>query len=131
VFKARFNGPCSKQAAYDGVAPPMMLDSMRIICALIVPALLIDSLGLGAKAETDQVTCTGILTEAETRTSAWPLGVIQDTDGHYFCTIDRSASGHDLLKACSLGGKCRVIGTFHKTGATYSILRILSAGRVE
>ena len=109
----------------------MMLDTMRLVSALIVPALLIASLSWGAKAESDAVTCTGILTETETRTSAWPLRVIQDTSGHYFCTIDRTASGHDLLKACSLGDKCRVIGTFQKVGHTYSILRVVSVVRAE
>jgi hypothetical protein len=109
----------------------MMLDTMRLVSALIVPALLIDALSWGAKAESDAVTCTGILTEAETRTSAWPLGVIQDTNGYYFCTIDRTASGHDLLKACSLGDKCRVIGTFQKVGPTYSIVRVISVTRAE
>jgi hypothetical protein len=107
----------------------MMFNNIRLVCALII--LLISSLSFGAKAESDQVTCTGMLTEAETRTSAWPVGVIQDTSGHYFCMIDRSASGHDLLKACSLGGKCSVIGTFHKVGPTYSILRIISASPAE
>jgi hypothetical protein len=107
----------------------MMLDTMRLVSALIVPALLIDSLSWRAKAESDAVTCTGILTETETRRSAWPLGVIQDTSGHYFCT--RTASGHDLLKACSLGDKCRVIGTFQKVGPTYSILRVISVTRAE
>jgi hypothetical protein len=109
----------------------MMLSNMRLVCALTASVLLINSLSFGAKAEPDQVTCTGMLTEAETRTSAWPVEVIQDTSGHYFCTIDRSASGHDLLKACSRGGKCGVIETFHKVGPTYSILRIISAGRTE
>jgi hypothetical protein len=108
-----------------------MLHKMRLICALLWPALLIDLLSFAAKAGPDQVTCTGTLTEAETRTSAWPLGVIQDTSGHYFCTIDRTASGHHLLKACSLGAKCRVIGTFEKVGPTYSILRVISVTQAE
>ena len=108
-----------------------MLHRMQLICALASPTLLIGSLNSAAKAGPDQVTCTGILTEAETRTSAWPLGVILDTNGHYFCTVDRSVSGHDLLKACSLGEKCRVIGTFQKIGHTYSILRIISVTRAE
>jgi hypothetical protein len=108
-----------------------MLHTMRLSCALALSALLIGSLNAAAEAEPDQVTCTGILTETETSTSAWPLGVIQDTNGHYFCTIDRGASGRDLLKACSLGDKCRVIGTFQKVGHTYSIVRVVSVARPE
>lgn len=104
---------------------------MRFVRFLIILALLIGSPNLEARAESNQVTCTGILTEAETRTSAWPLGVIQDMKGHYFCTIDRSVPGHDLIKACSLGDKCRVIGTFQKVGFTYSILRVISVTRGE
>jgi hypothetical protein len=109
----------------------MLLHDMRVICALVFLSFVIDSLSFGTNAEPDQVTCTGILTETETSTSAWPLGVIQDTSGRYFCTIDRSASGRDLLKACSLGDKCRVVGTFQKVGRTYSILRVVSVTRGE
>ena len=70
----------------------------------------------GATAEPDRIACTGILTEAETRTSAWPLSVIHDTGGHYICTIERSTGGNQL-KTCAVGEKCRVIGTFHKSWA--------------
>lgn len=116
--------------AHHGVAPPMTGNTTKLFRVLIVSSL-IDLISLGAKAEPDQVTCTGILSEAETRTSAWPLKVIQDADTHHFCTIDRTASGHDLFKACSLGDKCRVIGTFRKVGPTYSILRVISVTRAE
>jgi hypothetical protein len=108
----------------------MTLGKMRTtgVCAL-VSVLLLAELSVGATAEPDRITCTGIVTEAETRTSAWPLSVIQDTGNHYVCTIDRTAARD--LKPCSLGGKCRVIGTFHKVGQTYSIEKIISVDRAE
>ena len=110
----------------------MDLSNMRAtkICAL-VPTLFLVPLDVRAAAEPDRITCTGILTEAETRTSAWPLGVIQDIGGHYICTIDRTVSGRDLMKPCSVGQKCRVIGTFRKVRQTYSIQTIISADRAE
>jgi hypothetical protein len=110
----------------------MTLGNMRAMrIYVVVPTLLLAPLGIGAAAEPDRITCTGILTEAETRTTAWPLGVIQDTGGHYLCTIDRAASGRDLIKGCAVGDKCRVIGTFHKVGQIYSIQTIISADRAE
>jgi hypothetical protein len=97
----------------------------------IVFAFLLALLSVPATAQSDRITCTGILTEAETRTSAWPLGIIHDAGGHYMCTIDRTASGHDPLKPCSVGNKCRLIGTFRKVGQTYSIQAIISVDRAE
>jgi hypothetical protein len=71
------------------------------------------------------------VTETETGTSAWPLRIIQDAGGHYICTIDRTGSGRDPLKPCSVGGRCRVIGTFRKVGQKYSIQTIISVDLVE
>ena len=69
--------------------PPMTLGNICYfdICVLMVPTLLLAPLSIGANADPDRITCTGILTEAETRTSAWPLAVIQDTGGHYMCRL--------------------------------------------
>ena len=112
--------------------PPMTLGNIHIlgICA-VVPTFSLVPLSVPAAAQSDHLTCTGIMTEVETRTSAWPLRVIHDLDGHYICTIDRDASGHDPLKPCSVGDKCRVSGTFHKVGHTYSIDKIISVDRAE
>ena len=108
-----------------------MLSNMRATgMYALVPALFFTLLSLGATAEPDRIACTGILTEAETRTSAWPLSVIHDTGGHYICTIERSTGGNPL-KTCAVGEKCRVIGTFHKVGQTYSIEKIISVNRAE
>ena len=110
--------------------PSMTLGDMRIASAA-VGIFLLAPLSIPATGQPDRITCTGILTEAETRTSAWPLRIIHDAVGHYMCTIDRAASGHDPLKPCSVGDKCRVIGTFHKVGQTYSIEKIISVDRAE
>jgi hypothetical protein len=80
----------------------------------------------------DRVTCTGTLVDVDTRPGAkWPLAVIYDVTGQYTCTIDRSWSGHDPLRPCSVGEKCRVVGTFRKVGQTYTIQTILSVDRGE
>jgi hypothetical protein len=70
----------------------------------------------------DRISCTGTLMEVDVRKGAdWPLAVIWDTDGKYACTIDRGGAGHDPLRGCNVGEKCRVVGTFQKIGQTYSI----------
>jgi hypothetical protein len=109
----------------------MTLANMRVISIAIGLTVALAVLSIPATAQSNRITCTGVLTEAETRSSAWPLGIIHDVGGHYICTIDRAASGHDALKPCSVGDKCRVIGTFHKVGPTYSIQTIISVDRTE
>jgi hypothetical protein len=105
----------------------MALGNMRIASAG-VGIFLLALLSIPTTGQPDRITCTGILTEAETQTSASPLGIIHDAVGHYMCTIDRTASG-DPLKPCSVGDKCRVIGTFRKVGQTYAIEKIISVDR--
>jgi hypothetical protein len=97
----------------------------------LVLTLLLGLLTGPATAQSDRISCTGIVTETETGTSAWPLRVIQDAGGHYICTIDRTGSGRDPLKPCSVGGRCSVTGTSHKFGQTYSIQTIISVDRAE
>jgi hypothetical protein len=104
---------------------------MRIIGIALVPTFSLAPLCFPATAQSGRITCTGILTEGETPTSAWPLGIIHDANGHYLCTIDRNKAGRDPLEPCSVGNKCRVIGTFHKVGQIYSIQTIISADRAE
>ena len=104
---------------------------MLIIGIASVATLSLATLCFPATAQSSRIICIGVLTEAETPTSAWPLGIIHDADGHYICTIDRNTAGHDPLSPCSAGHKCRVIGTFHKVGQTYSIEKIISIGRVD
>ena len=85
-----------------------------------------------ANAQSNRITCAGILIDVDMRTNAeWPLAVIYDADGHYTCTIDRTGSGHEPLKPCSAGEKCRVVGTFRKVGHTYSIRIIDSVDRAD
>jgi hypothetical protein len=91
-------------------------------------ALTLISLGIRpAAAQSNRITCTGILIDVDLSAGAeWPLAVIYDSSGHYTCTIDRKGSGHDPLRPCSVGEKCRVVGTFRKIGQTYSIRTIVS-----
>ena len=78
-----------------------------------------------------QIACTGTLIDVDLRPRAlWPLAVIYDEAGNYACTIDRGNSGHEPLKPCSMGEKCRVEGTYRKIGATCSIQIITSIDRV-
>jgi hypothetical protein len=96
----------------------------KAICALVAIALL----GIRpAAAQSDRITCTGILIDVDLSARAeWPLAVIYDMSGHYTCTIDRKGSGHDPLRPCSVGEKCRIVSTFRKIGETYSIRTIVS-----
>jgi hypothetical protein len=75
-----------------------------------------------AQAGSNRISGTGTLMDVDVRKNAdWPLAVIWDTDGKYACTIDRGGAGHDPLRPCNVGEKCRVVGTFQKIGETYSI----------
>ena len=73
-----------------------------------------------------------ILIDVDLRAGAeWPLAVIYDVSGHYTCTVDRSASGHDPSRPCPVGEKCRIVGTFRKIGQTYSIKTIVSVNHLD
>jgi hypothetical protein len=103
---------------------------MKVMSGCTALALL--SVPVPATAQADRITCTGTLVDVDTRSGAqWPLAVIYDEGGHYTCTIDRTGSGHDPLRPCSIGEKCRVIGSFRKVGQTYSIRTIVSVDRVD
>jgi hypothetical protein len=83
-------------------------------------------------AQPNRITCTGTVIDVDTRAKAeWPLAVTYDENGHYTCTVDRAGSGHDPLRPCSVGEKCRVVGSFQKIGHTYSIRMIVSVDRAE
>src|SRR5262245_59116533 len=105
---------------------------MRTLTLAALALSLAMLLSAPAKAQANRVTCTGTLIDVDVRARAdWPLAVIWDTDGKYACTIDREGSGHDPLRGCNVGEKCRVVGTFRKIGQTYSIRTILSVTYVE
>ena len=75
------------------------------------------------------VTCTGTLIDVWLKPKGeWPLAVIYDAAGGYTCTLDRTGAGHDPLRPCSAGEKCRVTGTYRTLGIgepkTYSIQTI-------
>jgi len=94
----------------------------KLLIALATTVALVGPAAQAAEKKSDCISCTGTLTEVDVRKNAdWPLAVIWDTDGKYACTIDRSGSGHDPLRGCNVGEKCRVVGTFQKIGQTYSI----------
>jgi hypothetical protein len=104
--------------------------------SLAVAAMSIAMLAPAAESASAQstryITCTGILIDVDVRTRAqWPLAVIWDADGNYACTVDREGSGHDPLRPCNAGEKCRIVGTFRKIGQTYSIRLINSVDNVD
>lgn len=75
------------------------------------------------------ITCTGTLIDVDTQAKAdWPLAMIYDQSGRV-CTVDRGGAGHDPLRPCSVGEKCRVVGTFRKIGQTFTITTIVSVER--
>ncbi|WP_141934682.1 hypothetical protein [Bradyrhizobium sp. UNPA324] len=82
-----------------------------------------------ARAQKNVITCTGTLIDVWLKPKAdWPLAVIYDAAGGYACSIERMGAGHDPLRPCSVGKKCRVVGTYRKLGVgeqpTYSIQTI-------
>ena len=79
----------------------------------------------------DSVTCTGKLTDIQTRAIGWPLAVIYDADARRTCTIDRAEAEQDPMKPCSAGERCRVSGTYRRVGNTYSIRTIISVDRAD
>jgi hypothetical protein len=85
-----------------------------------------------ASAEPNRIICTGTLVDVDLRARAdWPLAVIYDAAGGYACTIERTGSGHDPLRPCSVGEQCRVVGSYRKIGQTYSIRAISSVARAD
>jgi hypothetical protein len=104
---------------------------MRISSAIATALFLIAS--HPALAQKNNITCTGILIDIDLKPRAdFPLAVIYDATGGYTCLIDRSGSGHDPLRPCEAGRKCRVVGAFsRKVGQTYTIRTLVSVDQVE
>jgi hypothetical protein len=94
---------------------------------LILTGAAMMMMATAAHAETPKtITCTGTLIDVWLKPKAeWPLAVIYDAAGGYACTVDRTGSGHDPLRSCSVGEKCRITGTYRTPGIgepkTYSI----------
>jgi hypothetical protein len=84
-------------------------------------------MGHPALAQKNVITCTGTLIDVWLKPKAeWPLAVIYDANGGYTCSIDRTGAGHDPMRPCSAGEKCRVTGIYRKLGdQTYSIQTII------
>ena len=85
----------------------------------------------------NHVTCTGTLVDVWLKPKdEWPLAVIYDDVGNYTCSIDRKNAGHEPLKPCAAGERCRVTGTYRKHGGyagnnpTYFIQLIDSIERI-
>jgi len=81
-------------------------------------------------AQRNTVTCTGTLIDVWLKPKGeWPLPVIYDATGGYTCTIDRTGAGHDPMRPCSVGEKCRIVGTYRMFGVgeqrTYAIQTII------
>jgi len=112
--------------------PPKTVVNRYAVGSFALSLFLILMLSFPARAQSNRITCTGTLVDVWLRANAgWPLGVIYDADGHYACAIDRSGAGHEPLKPCSFGEKCRVVGVFRKVGETYWIRTIVSVDRAE
>jgi hypothetical protein len=82
------------------------------------------------------ITCTGTLIDVWLKPkAAWPLAVIYDAAGGQTCTVDRTGSGHDPLRSCSVGEKCRITGTYRTLGGgerkTYAIQTITDLSYVD
>lgn len=105
---------------------------LREISPAIATALIVIA-SHPALAQKNNVTCTGTLIDIDLkRLSDFPLAVIYDATGGYTCLIDRSGSGHDPLRPCEVGGKCRVVGAFsRKVGQTYTIRTLVSVDKAE
>jgi hypothetical protein len=89
-------------------------------------------LSYSAVAQSDEsITCTGKLINIQTRAKGWPLAVIYDADAGRTCTVDRAEAEQDPMKPCSAGEKCRISGTYHRVGNTYSIHTIISVDRAD
>jgi hypothetical protein len=98
----------------------------------IVTSVMLFALSPGAFAQSDEtVTCTGKLTDIQTRVKGRPLAIVYDADARRTCTFDRADAEEDPMKPCSAGEICRVNGTYRKVGNTYSILTIISVDRPD
>jgi hypothetical protein len=106
--------------------------------ALLITTVLLTYVGSYANAQkaADRITCAGVLIDVWlTPKGSWPLAVIYDADGKSTCSISREGAGHDPLKPCSVGERCKVTGTYRRFGyegsVTYSIQKIDSVGRLN
>jgi hypothetical protein len=96
---------------------------------LVVAAALYVATVHQALAQSKTVTCTGTLIEVYVN-PRWPLAVIYDAAGNYTCSVDRRGAGHDPIKPCTAGEKCRIVDTYRMFGddkihdPTYSIQSI-------
>jgi hypothetical protein len=109
----------------------------RILVLAAVPFVFVNS-PVYAQATGDRVTCTGTLIDVWIRPKgSWPLAVIYDAANKLTCSINRGGSGHDPLKPCDSGERCRVTGSYRKFGSealgsvTYSIQKIETVERIN
>jgi hypothetical protein len=118
----------------SGMSKPSPRRSVRKLNSFDIRRLLIAvalaTLAYPVHAQVRTITCTGTLIDVWLKKNAdWPLAVIYDAAGNYTCTIDRGNAGHDPLRSCSAGEKCRVTGTYRMLGVgeqkTYSIQMII------
>jgi hypothetical protein len=99
-----------------GVEP--MFKSLVLNLALLMP--------LPVQAA-EVLTCTGRLSETRT------MAVVVDPAG-YTCTVDMRGAGHDPMRPCAVGDKCRLTGRGHRTGTagkSYAIDEIVAVDPVE
>jgi len=103
---------------------------------LATAAILMVGTALNVHAQNRTITCTGLMVDIGLRPNAWALAVIYDAEGNYTCTIDRGGAGHDPMRPCSAGEKCKLTGDYKRrieTGysITYVIDRITSLDTVK
>jgi hypothetical protein len=90
--------------------------TVRMTILLMAPIMLmLASYSAEGQQTGNRMTCTGTLVDVWLKPKdRWPLAVIFDEAGNYTCSIDRGSAGHDPLKPCAAGERCRITGSTRK-----------------
>jgi hypothetical protein len=109
---------------------------MRVILSLLLAFVVLFVRDVRAE---NTVTCTGVLIDFDIDPKAdFPMAIIYDSRGDFACLIDRGRAGHDPLRPCGSGEKCRIVATFSRklaqtfagTPRTYLIRTLISVDHV-
>lgn len=109
---------------------------MRVILSLLLAFVVLFVRDVRAE---NTVTCTGVLIDFDIDPKAdFPMAIIYNSRGDFACLIDRGRAGHDPLRPCGSGEKCRIVATFSRklaqtfagTPRTYLIRTLISVDHV-